>query len=82
MLPEGSKFRAGAEMFGIGRSSTTNAIIASSSTTDENNLSEPTIKKSNKKKLVWADACSRQLEEVFYFVLEENERGMMQHFVD
>lgn len=40
----------------------------------KSNLSEPGFKKATKKKVVWADSCSKQLESVSFFYLDETER--------
>lgn len=40
----------------------------------KSNLTEPGVKKVTKKKVVWADTCSKLLEQVSYFYLDESER--------
>jgi len=44
------------------------------SQTGKSNLSEPGVKKTNKKKVYWADHCSKPLEQVNLFILDETER--------
>lgn len=41
----------------------------------KSNLSEPGLKKTNKKKVIWADHCSKELVQLSFFYLEESERG-------
>lgn len=42
----------------------------------KSNLNISGNKKLSKKRVVWADSCAKQLENVQYFYLDESERGL------
>jgi hypothetical protein len=52
-----------------------NENVVAASSGQKSNLCEPGAKKTIKKKVIWADHCSKELVQLSFFYLEESERG-------